>query len=307
MTSRSSRGPIGTGPWLRAAAGGGVAGKVLERGDDAAALQTPHVCRPEHRDEVRVLPHGLLDPAPPVVTDDVEDRGESLVHPEGRHVPADRAGHPLDEIGVEGGAPGDGRRVDGGPEGGETGEALLVHDRRDAETGVVDDGLLLPDDLLRALLGAERDAAPDPRQVAEAVRGGLLERHGARGGEDVLHRRHVVHLVPLEEPVSAAPAPPPVPSRVRRLTTEVAEHPPAAELPHLLLEGQSRRGGPRPAPGRSGPGRARRRARAHRTTGVCPMGGSFAKNVRKLSTKVSDPPPRREEAPRFPRTPTNPP
>ncbi len=54
------------------------------------------------------------------------------MHAERGHVAADRRGHPLDELGVEGGPPGDGRRVDGRAERGEAGQALLVHDGRDA-------------------------------------------------------------------------------------------------------------------------------------------------------------------------------
>ena len=80
--------------------GGGVPGEVLQGGDDAGALQAPHVGGAEHRDEVGILAHGLLDAAPAVVPHDVQHRRETLVHADGRHVPPDRGRHPLDQVGA---------------------------------------------------------------------------------------------------------------------------------------------------------------------------------------------------------------
>ena len=171
--------------------GGGVPGEVLQGGDDAGALQAPHVGGAEHRDEVGVLAHGLLDPAPAVVAHDVEHRREALVHADRRHVPPDRGGHPLDQVGVERRPPGDRRRVDRGAEGREPGQALLVDQRRDAQPGAVEDDLLLPHQLGGALGGGHRGAAEDPGEVAEPVPARLLERQRPAGREDVLHRRDV--------------------------------------------------------------------------------------------------------------------
>ena len=192
MTSSSSRRPIGTGPWLRAARDAGVAGEVLEGGDDAGALQAADVGGAEHRHQVRVLAHRLLDAAPAVVADDVQHRREALVHADRGHVPADRGGHPLDEVGVEGGAPGDRRGVDGGAVGREAGEALLVDERRDPQPRALEDDALLPHQLRRAVLRGHRGAAEHAREVAEAVPARLLQRHLARRLEDVLQGRDVV-------------------------------------------------------------------------------------------------------------------
>ena len=128
----------------------------------AGALQPAHVRRAEHRDQVRVLADGLLDAAPAVVADDVEHRRESLVDAERGHVAADRGRHPLDEVGVEGGAPRDRRRVDRGAVGREAGEALLVDDRRDAEPRAVRRPLLLADELGGALLREYRERCRRP-------------------------------------------------------------------------------------------------------------------------------------------------
>ena len=110
-----------------------VAGEVLERRDDAVLFEPTDVGRAELRDEIRVLAHRLLDPAPSVVANHVEDRGEALMHADRGHVAPDRGGHPL-QVRVEGGGPRQRRRVDGGAVGGEAGEALLMHDGRDAES-----------------------------------------------------------------------------------------------------------------------------------------------------------------------------
>ena len=72
MTSRSSRGPIDTGPWLRAGTRRGVAGEVLQGRDHAGRLEALHVGGAQRGDEVGVLADGLLDPSPPVVAHDVE-------------------------------------------------------------------------------------------------------------------------------------------------------------------------------------------------------------------------------------------
>ena len=59
--------------------------------------------------------------------------------PTARMLRADRGGHLADQRRVEGRAPGQRRREDGGRPGGEAGQALLVRDRRDAEPARRDD------------------------------------------------------------------------------------------------------------------------------------------------------------------------
>ena len=201
--------------------GGRVAGEVLERGQHARALQPADVRGAEHRDQVRVLAHGLLDPAPAVVADHVEHGGQALVHAERGHVPADRGGHPLDQLGVEGGAPGDRGRVDGRAVRGEPGQALLVHQRRDAEPGPLDHHPLLADQLGRALGRGDRHAAVHPGEVAEPVLAGVGQAARRPGREHVLHRGDVEGAV-LDGHL---------------LDPDVGTDPAAAELGDLLLEG----------------------------------------------------------------------
>ena len=202
-------------PVVAGRAGSGVAGEVLQGGDHPGALQAAHVGAARDGDEVGVFAHGLLDPAPPVVAHDVDDRRQTLLHPDRGHVAADRGGHAFDEVGVEGGAPGDGRGVDGGAVGGEPREALLVDDRRDTEARAVDHRALLAHQLGRALRGRERAAAVDAGEVAEPVAARLGERRGRARGEHVLHRRDVL---------------------VARLGGHRVAHPAAAELGRLLLQ-----------------------------------------------------------------------
>ena len=169
MTSASSRRPIGTGREVASAAGGGVAGEVLERGHDAGALQAPHVRGADRADQVRVLADRLLGAAPAVVAGHVEHRGEALVDAGGAHRPADPAGHLLDQVGVEGRAPAQRGRVDGGPPGREAGEALLVHLRRDAEPAGRHDLRLRGGQRPGAEHRVDRRGAERPGQLAQPV------------------------------------------------------------------------------------------------------------------------------------------
>ena len=100
----------GDGGVVAAGLGGGVPGEVLQRGDHAGALQTLDVGRAQRADDIGVLAHGLLDAAPAVVADHVQQRREALVDAHRLHVRADGLCHLLDELRVEGGAPGHGGR-----------------------------------------------------------------------------------------------------------------------------------------------------------------------------------------------------
>jgi len=113
MTSSSSRRPIGTGAWFRAAREAEYPTKCLSVAAMPRALEARHVRRTDRADDVRILADRLLDPPPPVVLDDVHDRRKTLMDADGPHVLADRLRHLADQLGVERGAPGDGRRVHG--------------------------------------------------------------------------------------------------------------------------------------------------------------------------------------------------
>ena len=99
----------------------------------AGRLQAAHVRGADGADEVGVLADALVDPAPARVADDVEHGGQALVDAECAHGVADAPGRLLDQLRVEGRAPGQRRREGRRLPGGEPGEALLVDDGRDAE------------------------------------------------------------------------------------------------------------------------------------------------------------------------------
>jgi len=126
-------GAEGGGSEVAAGAGGGVAGEVLEGGDDARGLQAAHVADAHRAHEVGVLAEGLLGASPAVVACDVEDGGEALVDAGGAHLGPEVRAHALHEPGVEGGGHGERGGVYGGAPGGEAGEALLVDLGGDAE------------------------------------------------------------------------------------------------------------------------------------------------------------------------------
>ena len=197
----------------------GVAGEVLEGRDHTGRLEALHVGGAEHRHEVGVLAHRLLDPPPPVVAHDVEHGRESLVHSQRSHVAADRGGHPTHQLGVPGRAPGDGGRVDRGAVRREAGQALLVHEGGDAEPRALHDDALLVDQLVCALGHGDRLAAVDPGEVSEPVPARLGEGNGPRCGEHVLHR--------CDLQVGALDA---------GLAGHVVAHPAAAQLADLLLQ-----------------------------------------------------------------------
>ncbi len=126
-------GHVAPGPGRR------VPGEMLQRGLDAGRLQAADVRRPDRADQVGVLADGLLGPSPARVPGHVEDRRQALVNAGRPHAGADARGHLADQPGVEGRAPGQRRRDDGGRPGGEAGQAFLVRHRRDAEPARRDD------------------------------------------------------------------------------------------------------------------------------------------------------------------------
>ena len=173
-------------------AGGGVAGEVLQGGDHPGALQAAHVGARRAWRRGRGLRPWSPRPGP---TGSRARRRRPATGPGARRPRPchGRSRRPsVDEVGVEGGGPGDRGGVDGGAVGGEAGEALLVDDRRDAEARAVDHRALLAHQLGGALGGGERAAAVDAGEVAEPVPARLGERRGGARGEHVLHRRDVL-------------------------------------------------------------------------------------------------------------------
>ena len=170
--------------------GGRIAGEVLQRGLDAGRLQPAHVRGADRTDQVGVLADGLLHPSPARVPGHVEDRRQALVNADLPHAGADGRGHLADQPGIEGRAPGQRRREDGGRPGGESGQALLVRDGRDAEPARRDD--------LRLQLAQRQDGVPrrhrpgaeHPGELAQAVPDELGQRRFL-GAELALHRGHV--------------------------------------------------------------------------------------------------------------------
>jgi hypothetical protein len=191
--------------------GAGIAGEVLERGDHAGRLQAAHVRGAHGRHQVGVLADGLLGAPPAGIADHVQHRRETLVCPDLAHGRADRRAHPLDQVGVERGAPRQRRRVDGGPPGHESGEALLVRDRGNPEAAGLDDVALHPGEHTGAL--------------------GRLHRRGAERSGD-LAESGADRLVPVERPVGHV-----VLVRREVVAGGVRADPHAVELGDLLLEG----------------------------------------------------------------------
>ena len=130
---------------------------------EVGALEGLDVRTAEHRGEVRVLAVGLLDPAPARVARDVEDRRERVAGAGQQHPPADRRGHRRDDVGVEarGGADRllEARRSPRD----QAVQALLVDDRRDPESRLLDEvawiALAVCGDLDRAQVGRAREPA----------------------------------------------------------------------------------------------------------------------------------------------------
>ena len=115
-----------------------VADEVLERRVHARRLQAAHVRRADRADDVRVLGDALVDPPPARVADDVEHRRQALVDAERAHRPADRAPISRHEVRVERRTPRQRRRERRRPPGRQPGQALLVHERRDAQPRLAD-------------------------------------------------------------------------------------------------------------------------------------------------------------------------
>jgi hypothetical protein len=91
------------------------------------------------------------------------------------HALADRARHALDHLGVEGRRPRQRRWKDGGAEGREPGQALVVRDRRHAEPRARDEVLLQRGEAACTLDRIHGPGAERAGQMSQPVGAGLLE------------------------------------------------------------------------------------------------------------------------------------
>ena len=168
------------GRQVASGAAGRVPGEVLQRGDDARALEATDVGGADGADEVRVLTDRLLGAAPAVVARHVQHGGEPLVHARRTHRRPDPGGHLLDQLRVEARAPGQRDGVGGGAPGGEPGEALLVHEGGDAPPVRGDDLRLRGGQRARSGDGVDRGGAERAGQLPEPVGDDLRTSRGRR-------------------------------------------------------------------------------------------------------------------------------
>ena len=171
--------------------------EVLERRVDSGGLQAPDVRGADRADDVRVLGDALVDPPPPRVAHDIEHGGQALMHADLAHRASDGGCHEFDGLRIERRAPRErgreGRRLPGR----EAGEALLVHEGRDAQTRLPLQAPLLAPQPGGALDRVDRPGAVDAREVSEAVDRGI--RVSGRG--DLLAGAGRDDLVALVDPV----------------------------------------------------------------------------------------------------------
>jgi hypothetical protein len=152
-----------------------------------AGLDAADVGAADRPDQVRVLADRLLDPPPPQVARHVQHRGQALVDAERGHGGADRRAHALDERRVEAGPPAQRRGEDRRPPGGQPRQALLVHQRRDAEPAARHDVALGGRHPPGSHLGIDGGGAERTGQLAQARPDELVPRH-RRAGHVVLVR-----------------------------------------------------------------------------------------------------------------------
>ena len=170
----------------------GVAREVLDGRNHARALDATDVGAADEAHEERILAHRLLDPAPAQVSHHVEDRGHALVDAEQAHGLPDLRTHPLDETGVEGGRPAQGRGEDRGPPRGQAGEDLLVHLGRDAEPVRGHHRTLALGQGAHPLPRLDGRRAERPGELAEAVLDDLVPPLAPHGVPE--HRGHLPHV-----------------------------------------------------------------------------------------------------------------
>lgn len=153
--------------------GHGVSEKVLSCGDHAVpeivALQASYIGGANPTDEVRVLAVGLLNPSPPGVASDIEDRRQGVAGADGHHLPPDGLRHLGDERLIPRGGESDGLWELCGVACAIPGCGLLVDHDGDAEAGPL---YRHPLDLvhqLRACGRTETSRRTDAGHMADAV------------------------------------------------------------------------------------------------------------------------------------------
>ena len=135
-----------------------------------------------------ILAQGLLDATPSIITNHVEHWRQPLVDADGCHVTTDGGSHLDDKLWVEGGSPRQRRGVDGRLVCGEPGQAFLMHDGGNSQSGGLDELPLQVPHPLHALLRRHGAGTEDSGEMTEAFSSRL--RPGDVTAEDVLHGRH---------------------------------------------------------------------------------------------------------------------
>ena len=156
-------------PVVEAAQGRGVTEEVLATAVHALALDAAHVGDAHPAHQLGIFAVGLLEPAPPRVAGDVEDRREGEAAADGADLAPDDDRHLLHHIGVPRGRQADRLREVGRAGGHQPRQGLLVGERRDAESRPLLEEALDPVDGLGRRDRVE-PGARDPRDLADAVR-----------------------------------------------------------------------------------------------------------------------------------------
>ena len=154
--------------------GQAVAHHVLARGDHGPLsvvllLDAPHIGAAQLRREVRILAVRLLEPAPPGITGDVQDRCQRLADAGRSQVPADPASHQLGQGRVPCRRQADGLGEAGRVTGHDAVQGLLVEDGRDPQPCLLDeealDGIAQLHHLRRGQIGGASHARDLPQSV----------------------------------------------------------------------------------------------------------------------------------------------
>jgi hypothetical protein len=121
-----------------------------------------------------------------------------LVDADRVHALADRARHAFHDHRVEGRRPRQGGREDGGAEGGEAGQALVVRDGGDPKACPRDEVPLQPGEAARTLDRVNGPGSERAREMSDPAGTGLLEGHGI--GEGLLQGSHVARAQLRSDP-----------------------------------------------------------------------------------------------------------
>ena len=172
---RSSRVPTCAGAWFRPPSARPCPTMCLAVAStpvgEVGSLERLDVGAAERAGEVGVLAVRLLDPPPAGVARDVEDRRQRMPGTGEQHPAPDRLGHRRHRVGVERRRGADRLLEAGRGPRDEAVQALLVDDRRDAQSRSLDELALDGVGGLGHLDGAEVRRAGEARDVADPVGG----------------------------------------------------------------------------------------------------------------------------------------